>query len=47
MENMILDPPYKPVVKRQKDVANFSAREEDVPKQLEHGDDGTAWDMFL
>jgi serine/threonine protein kinase len=39
-----LDPPYKPVVKSKKDIANFSARKEDMPKQLEYKDDGSGWD---
>merc|ERR1712183_728610 len=36
MEGLRLDPPYKPVVKSKKDIANFSARKEDMPKQLEY-----------
>lgn len=36
--------PYKPVVKSKKDIANFSARKEDMPRQLEYKDDGTGWD---
>merc|ERR1719254_103036 len=39
-----LEPPYKPVVKSKKDIANFSARKEDMPKQIEYHDDGTGWD---
>lgn len=38
------DAPYKPVVKSKKDIANFSARKEDMPKQLEYKDDGSGWD---
>jgi len=38
------DPPYKPVVKSKKDIANFSARKEDMPRQLEYHDDGSGWD---
>ena len=44
MENMTLDPPYKPVVKSKKDISNFSARKEDMPKQVEYHDDGSGWD---
>jgi cGMP-dependent protein kinase len=44
MENLTMDPPYKPVVKSKKDIANFSARKEDMPKQLEYHDDGSGWD---
>jgi len=36
--------PYKPVVKSKKDLANFSARKEDMPKQLEYHDPCTGWD---
>jgi len=39
-----LDCPYKPVVKSKKDIANFSARKEDMPRQIEYKDDGTGWD---
>jgi hypothetical protein len=39
-----LEPPYKPVVKSKKDIANFSARKEDMPRQIEYHDDGTGWD---
>jgi len=39
-----LDAPYKPMVKSKKDIANFSARKEDMPKQLEYKDDGSGWD---
>jgi cGMP-dependent protein kinase len=44
MENNTLEAPYKPVVKSKKDIANFSARKEDMPKQLEYHDDGSGWD---
>merc|ERR1711957_328633 len=37
-------PPYKPMVKSPKDIANFSARKEDMPKQIEFKDDGSGWD---
>mmetsp|Transcript_98262 Transcript_98262/g.276319 ORF Transcript_98262/g.276319 Transcript_98262/m.276319 type:complete len:143 (-) Transcript_98262:55-483(-) len=39
-----LEAPYKPVVKSKKDLANFSARKEDMPKQLEYHDPCTGWD---
>jgi len=44
MESLTLDPPYKPVVKSKKDIANFSARKEDMPRQIEYKEDGTGWD---
>jgi serine/threonine protein kinase len=39
-----MEPPFKPVVKSKKDIANFSARKEDMPRQLEYHDDGSGWD---
>eukprot|EP00930_Biecheleria_cincta_P088361 TRINITY_DN7758_c0_g2_i1.p3 TRINITY_DN7758_c0_g2~~TRINITY_DN7758_c0_g2_i1.p3 ORF type:complete len:115 (+),score=29.93 TRINITY_DN7758_c0_g2_i1:1-345(+) len=44
MEALTLAPPYKPVVKSKTDLANFSARKEDAPRQLEYIDPGTGWD---
>jgi serine/threonine protein kinase len=44
MTNLTMDAPYKPVVKSKKDIANFSARKEDMPRQIEYKDDGTGWD---
>mmetsp|Transcript_22682 Transcript_22682/g.41053 ORF Transcript_22682/g.41053 Transcript_22682/m.41053 type:complete len:806 (+) Transcript_22682:68-2485(+) len=44
MENLSLPPPYSPVVRSKKDLANFSARKEDAPRQLEYVDPGTGWD---
>jgi CRP-like cAMP-binding protein len=44
MQNLTLEPPYKPVVKSKKDLANFSARPEDKPRQIEYKDPGTGWD---
>jgi CRP-like cAMP-binding protein len=44
MAKLELEAPYKPVVKSKKDIANFSARKEDMPRQLEYKDDGTGWD---
>jgi len=43
-ESDTLEPPYKPVVKSKKDIANFSARKEDMPRQIEYTDDGSGWD---
>jgi len=39
-----MEPPYKPTVKSKTDIANFQARNEDMPKQIEYRDDGTGWD---
>merc|ERR1719235_2854942 len=39
-----LEPPYKPKVKSATDLANFSAREEDAPRQVKYVDDGSGWD---
>lgn len=39
-----MEPPYKPVVKSKKDIQNFSARKEDMPRQIEYKDDGSGWD---
>merc|ERR1712151_921586 len=44
MQNLNLTPPYKPVVKSKTDIANFSAKKEDMPRQLPFVDDGTGWD---
>jgi len=44
MQSLELDPPYKPVVKSKTDIANFSARKEDMPKHVEYQDDGSGWD---
>jgi len=44
MQALTMDPPYKPVVKKQTDIANFSARKEDMPKHVDYKDDGTGWD---
>jgi len=43
-EQMGMSAPYKPVVKSKKDIANFSARKEDMPRQIEYHDDGSGWD---
>jgi hypothetical protein len=39
-----LEPPYKPKVKSETDMANFSARQEDAPRQIKYVDDGSGWD---
>jgi len=40
----IAEPPYKPPFKGPKDISNFNARREDMPRQMEYHDDGTGWD---
>jgi len=44
MEQLLMEPPYRPVVKSKKDIQNFSARKEDMPRQIEYKDDGSGWD---
>ncbi|CAE8595111.1 unnamed protein product, partial [Polarella glacialis] len=44
MKALTLTAPYRPVVKSKKDLANFSARKEDMPRQLDYVDPGTDWD---
>jgi|Transcript_2938 cGMP-dependent protein kinase len=44
MQDLSMEVPYKPVVKSKKDIANFSARKEDMPRQIEYKDDGSGWD---
>jgi len=44
MQNLHLEPPYKPVVKSKKDLANFKANKADMPQTIEYKDDGTGWD---
>jgi hypothetical protein len=44
MKQMKVEPPYKPKVKSKKDIANFSARKEDMPPQVKYKDDGSGWD---
>jgi len=43
-ENLEMEGPYIPTVKGKKDIANFSARKEDMPRQLQYEDDGSGWD---
>merc|ERR1719247_3432333 len=38
MEGQTADPPYKPAIKNKKDMANFSARKEDMPPQVPYKD---------
>merc|ERR1719476_940148 len=38
MQQLTMEPPYKPAVKSKKDIANFSARKEDMPRQIEYKD---------
>jgi len=42
--NLKMTPPYKPQVKSKKDIANFSARKEDMPPHILYKDNGTGWD---
>jgi len=42
--NLSLPPPYVPVVRSKTDIANFSARKEDMPRMIEYQSDGTNWD---
>jgi CRP-like cAMP-binding protein len=44
MEKLTMDAPYKPPIKNKKDMANFSARKEDMPPQVPYKDPGTGWD---
>jgi cGMP-dependent protein kinase len=44
MKNLTAPVPYKPVVKSRKDIANFHAREKDMPRSVEYRDDGSGWD---
>eukprot|EP00448_Togula_jolla_P011288 CAMPEP_0170596858 /NCGR_PEP_ID=MMETSP0224-20130122/15366_1 /TAXON_ID=285029 /ORGANISM="Togula jolla, Strain CCCM 725" /LENGTH=799 /DNA_ID=CAMNT_0010921227 /DNA_START=71 /DNA_END=2470 /DNA_ORIENTATION=+ len=42
--NLTIVPPYQPMVRTKSDIANFSARREDMPKQIDYKDDGSKWD---
>eukprot|EP00928_Gymnodinium_smaydae_P012361 TRINITY_DN14487_c0_g5_i1.p1 TRINITY_DN14487_c0_g5~~TRINITY_DN14487_c0_g5_i1.p1 ORF type:complete len:766 (+),score=162.42 TRINITY_DN14487_c0_g5_i1:38-2335(+) len=44
MYDLTMPPPYKPVVKSKKDIANFNARPEDMPPQLPYKDPKNGWD---
>lgn len=39
-----LEAPYKPTVKSKRDINNFVARKENMPKTIEYHDDGSGWD---
>jgi len=39
-----MDPPYKPAVKSNKDMANFKVNQADIPRQMKYKDPGTGWD---
>jgi len=43
-EKQKMSPPYKPTVKNKKDIANFSARKEDMPPQINYKDPKTGWE---
>jgi len=43
-ENGTMNPPYKPTVKSKRDIQNFKARKEDMPRVIEYVDDGSGWD---
>jgi len=45
LEKEEMKPPFKPNVKSETDLGNFSARSEDKPKQVTYQDDGTGWDL--
>lgn len=44
MFNGTMEVPYKPAVKSKKDIANFSAKKEDMPPQIPYTDPKTGWD---
>jgi len=41
---LTMEPPYKPIVRSKTDMANFAARKEDLPRQIDYKDDGSGWD---
>jgi len=45
MEEFGMLAPYKPTVKSKKDIANFSAKRDDMPPQLRYTDDKSGWDQ--
>jgi cGMP-dependent protein kinase len=45
LEREDMTPPYRPSVKSDTDMANFSAREEDKPQEVPFQDDGSGWDL--
>jgi len=44
MQELTIEPPYKPVVKSKTDLRNFQARRDDQPRHVDYKDDGTGWD---
>jgi len=44
MATLLLEAPYKPIVKSRNDIANFCAQREDMPRQIPYKDDGSGWD---
>mmetsp|Transcript_131755 Transcript_131755/g.421716 ORF Transcript_131755/g.421716 Transcript_131755/m.421716 type:complete len:768 (+) Transcript_131755:48-2351(+) len=44
MQNLTMLAPYVPTVKSKKDIANFSARKEDMPPHVLYKDNGSGWD---
>jgi len=44
LEALEMEPPFLPQVRSNKDIANFSVRAEDMPKELPYRDDGSGWD---
>lgn len=44
MEGMTMEAPYVPATKSKKDMANFSARKEDMPPQVPYKDPKNGWD---
>ncbi|CAE7778646.1 egl-4 [Symbiodinium pilosum] len=43
-DNGNMPSPYKPQVQSKKDMANFTARKEDMPPNVQYKDDGSGWD---
>mmetsp|Transcript_156926 Transcript_156926/g.273150 ORF Transcript_156926/g.273150 Transcript_156926/m.273150 type:complete len:827 (+) Transcript_156926:195-2675(+) len=44
LEQVKMPPPYRPEVKSPKDIGNFNARKEDIPKPVSYVPDGSGWD---
>jgi CRP-like cAMP-binding protein len=45
LEKAEMKVPYRPTVKSDTDMKNFSAREEDIPRPVTYHDDGSGWDI--
>lgn len=43
-DNGNMPSPYRPQVQSKKDMANFAARKEDMPPNVQYKDDGSGWD---